>query len=203
MKILRLDNARSDASKNEVLERNLVRSGAYDRYVLRRHEAAEYSKTIGPKSCIAKINWGRHRIWAAVTIQEGLFGMMASPEIGSRYGEAYSGGMSGRLLDAGWLDDAEIFNDERLVSPLYRSTDAIFDARFEDVPMVLKHAAEMKYDPVSVVRLIEALGVWDISDQDEVGLLRTLRYVDGMRDGIRAVFVRNKEDFAEPVRELR
>lgn len=53
MKILRLDDVRSDASKHEMMKRHFIRSGAAERYVLRFQEAAEYSKTIGQKNCIA------------------------------------------------------------------------------------------------------------------------------------------------------
>lgn len=129
--------------------------------------------------------------------------MMASPEIGSRYGEFASPEMSMNLLDAGWLEEAEVFADDRLQPPMWKSTDALFDVRFTEVLMVRKHAAKMKYDPVSVVRLMEALDVWSISDKDEMGLLRALRYVDAMRERIRTVFVHCKEDFAaEAIREL-
>jgi hypothetical protein len=200
MKVLRLDDARSLISRFMV---SLRTDDGPQRFALALKDAATYARDMDLQSGIYKLDWGQHRIWAAVYVDDrGV--PSARPEIGSRYGEAPALGLTLEFLFAGWHDTAECFDDIRWDLPMWQCMDDLFDQRFAATPLILNHAREQRYDAVSMVRLIETLDVFGVEKDNELGIHRALRHVDAMRERIRTVFVSGKERFAaEVIRELR
>lgn len=175
------------------------------RYRYKVRAAADLAESLDMHPAIIKMNWGQHRIWAAFC-SGGVF-ITAYPEIGSRHGPSEKPpSMSIEILTPVCLENLEVFDtgDAWKTRRLFEITDDLFDARFAEVPFIRERAERERYDPISVVRLLEYLDAMGIDDADRVGLERACRYVEALREKIRAVFVNGKEDFAEEaIREIR
>jgi hypothetical protein len=92
--------------------------------------AGQNASALGLTSTIAKIDWGKHRIWSSLFVSPDR--VSASPEIGSRYGQREHQS-SALFLTGEWYKTAEFFStgigaDAKLMN----ITDALMDHLFQE-----------------------------------------------------------------------